>query len=250
MSYENITKDSKWKLINNDCLYEMKKMPDGCVDYVFTSPPYNDSGKTQRDVEKGRHIKYKVPEYREDWFDWQCQCINEMIRITKKIVFYNVQALLSNKADVYRIIGEYADHIHMILIWYKPNAQPQGYDNRIGNCYEMVIIFKCKGFDVLHCNDKTYNNVIVQNINSDRRYSNLHKAIMSQRFADEIIREFTQEGETVLDPFCGLGTTAISCINLHRNFIGIEIDREYFEIAKERIISDTSQYTLFDFIRT
>lgn len=235
-----------WNIIHGDCLDVMKTLDSGSVDYVFTSPPYNDSGKTDRDVETGRHIKYKTVEFREDWYDWQVECIDQMLRVTKNMVFYNVQALLSNKKDVYRLIGHYADKIHMILIWYKPNAQPQNYDNRIGNCYEMVLIFKCKGFKVLHCNDKNYNNVIVQNINADRRYTNIHHAVMSQGFADEIIREFTQKGETVLDPFCGLATTGIACVNQHRNFIGIEIDEEYYTIATERLKADTSQYSLFD----
>lgn len=237
-----------WKIINGDCLEVMRQMNDCAVDYVFTSPPYNDSGKTQRDIEKGRHIKYKNVEYRTDWFEWQCDCINEMMRVSKNMVFYNVQAILSNKADVYRIIGKYANDIHMILIWYKPNAQPQPYDNRIGNSYEMIIIFKCNGFKYLHCNDKHYNNVIVKNINSDRRYNHIHKALMSQDFSDEIIKEFTQKGESVLDPFCGLATTGISCVKLHRKFVGIEIDEEYTNIARERLENDTAQFTLFDYM--
>ena len=236
----------EYKIIHGDCLDIMKQMADGSVDYTFTSPPYNDSGKTQRDLETMRHIKYKNMEWRDDWYEWQCKCIDEMIRVTRNMVFYNVQAILSNKADVYRLIGHYADVIHMILVWYKPNAQPQPYDNRIGNSYEMVMIFKCKDFKCLYCNDRHYSNVIVQNINSDRRYSEIHRAIMSQGFADEIIREFTQKGETVLDPFCGLATTGIACIKQHRKFIGIEIDDEYYEIAKKRIAEDTAQYTFFD----
>ena len=227
-------------------LIRNEKNEGGCVDYTFTSPPYKDSARTEKDVEKKRHLKYKDIEYRDDWFEWQCECIDEMLRVTKKIVFYNVQAILSNKADVYRIIGHYAEKIHMILIWYKPNAQPQPYDNRIGNSYEMVIVFRCKGFDVFHCNDKHYSNVIIKNINSDRRYNDIHRAIMTQAFADEIIREFTQEGDTILDPFCGLGTTGIACVNQRRQFVGIEIDDEYCELAKERIAYETAQYSIFD----
>lgn len=243
MKYEGIGNDgqSSWTIINGDCLEEMEKMPSESVDYVFTSPPYNDSAKTERDIETRRHAKYKDIEYREDWFEWQTKCIDEMLRVAKKMVLYNVQAILSNKADVYKLIGHYADKIHMILIWYKPNAQPQGYDHRIGNNYEMILILKANQFDGLWCNSKNYNTVIVQNINSDRRYNGLHHAIMSQNFADEIITEFTQRGETVLDPFCGMATTGIACINNHRNFVGIEIDKEYCEAGKDRLVEDTAQ---------
>lgn len=159
------------------------------------------------------------------------------------MVFYNVQPILSNKADVYRIIGNYANKIHMILIWYKPNAQPQPYSNRIGNSYEMVLIFKCKGFENLYCNDEHYNNVIVQNINSNREYSDIHGAIMSQPFADEIIREFTQKGETILDPFSGLATTGVACVKQSRNYIGVELDEEYYKLSQTRLLEETAQFS-------
>ena len=46
---------------------------------------------------------------------------------------------------------------------------------------------------------------------------------------------FTNENETILDPFTGSGTTAIACINTNRNFIGFELDTGYFDIANKRI---------------
>ena len=215
---------------------------------MFTSPPYNDSGKTERDMEKKRHTKYSTIEYREDWFEWQCECIDEMLRIAKRQVLYNVQMILSNKTDVYRLIGHYADKIHMILVWYKPNAQPQHYEHRISNCYEIVLILKGKEFDGLYINSNGYKNVIVKNINSNHTYSDKHRAVMSMDFCNEIISEFTKEGETVLDPFMGLATTGISCVNQGRNFIGIELNEEYFEMASERIKDETSQMSIFDFV--
>lgn len=235
------------RLIRGDCLEEMRKMADGSVDVVFTSPPYNDSGKTQRDIEKKRHIKYQDVEYRENWYEWQCECIDEMIRVTKRMVMYNVQMILSNKEDVYRLIGHYADRIHMILVWYKPNAQPQPYAHRISNSYEVVLLLRCREFDSLHINSPFYRNVIVKNINSDHKYSDKHRALMSMDFAEEIIREFTFPKETVLDPYMGLGTTGIACIRQNRNFVGIEISEEYYKLAEERIQEETAQISLFNF---
>lgn len=216
------------------------------VDVVFTSPPYNDSGTTELDKEKKRHMKYENFEFREDWFDWQCECIDEMVRVCQRMVLYNIQALLSNKADVYRMIGKYADTIHQILIWYKPNAQPQSYPNRIGNSYEMVFILKGKQFKNLEVASEHYNNVIVKNISANHVYSDQHRALMSEPFCDEIIREFTKPGETILDPFMGLATTGISCYRQGRNFIGIEIHEPYFNIAKERLEAEQAQMSLFD----
>ena len=58
---------------------------------------------------------------------------------------------------------------------------------------------------------------------------------MNIEVADFIIKNFTQENEIVLDPFMGTGTTGISCLQNNRTFIGIEIAKEYYEYATERI---------------
>ena len=224
-----------YTLIHGDCLEEMRKMPDKCVDVVFTSPPYNDSGSTEKDKEKRRHFKYEIAENRDDWYEWQIECIDEMLRLAKREVLYNIQTILNNKSDVYRLIGHYADKIDQIIIWYKPNAQPQHYPNRIGNYYEMVIIFKAKEFDKLYVNTTGYANVIVKNINADRTYSDIHGAVMSEPFCTEIIREFTKPHEKILDPFMGLATTGVVCNKLQRDFVGIEIHKPYFDLASERM---------------
>ena len=54
-------------------------------------------------------------------------------------------------------------------------------------------------------------------------------------------------GLRVLDPFMGLATTGIACVNQKRNFIGIELNPEYFEMAKQRLNDETAQISLFDF---
>lgn len=232
-------------IYNGDCLEVMHKLSTGGVDVVFTSPPYNDSGYTEADRNAKRHFKYKTAEYREDWFEWQCECIDEMLRIASRQVLYNVQPILSNKADVYRLIGRYADKLDQILVWYKPNAQPQHYPHRIANAYEIVLILRGAEFDKLYVNSNGYRNVIVKSINTDHSFSDIHRAVMNKSFCDEIIREFTMDGDTVLDPYMGLGTTGISCLQMGREFIGIEIDPEYCRIAEERLHAVERQTTLF-----
>lgn len=236
----------EYKLLHGDCLEEMRKMPDGGVDVTFTSPPYNDSGHTQNDMEAQRHSKYEYAEARDDWYEWQEECIEEMLRVSKRQVLYNVQPILNNKTDVYRLIGRFADRIDHIIVWYKPNAQPQHYPHRIANAYELLIVFKGKQFDKLYINSNGYRNVIVKNINSNHYWSSKHRAVMSMDFCDEIIREFTLDTDTVLDPFMGLGTTGISCIKYDRNFVGIEIHKPYYDIASERIAQENSQIRLWD----
>lgn len=60
-----------------------------------------------------------------------------------------------------------------------------------------------------------------------------------------LIRTYTNEGDLVLDNTMGSGTTGVACVKEKRNFIGIELNEEYFKIAQERIHNEESQLTLF-----
>ncbi|HQA59270.1 MAG TPA: site-specific DNA-methyltransferase, partial [Acetivibrio sp.] len=63
--------------------------------------------------------------------------------------------------------------------------------------------------------------------------------------ANDHIISWSNEGDVVLDPFMGSGTTAVACINTNRNYIGFEIDNDYYKAAKERLESVKAQLTLF-----
>ena len=62
-----------------------------------------------------------------------------------------------------------------------------------------------------------------------------HPAAFPLELPKRLIKMNTYIGDTVLDPFMGSGTTGVACRGLHRNFIGIELDKEYYQVAKERI---------------
>ena len=62
-----------------------------------------------------------------------------------------------------------------------------------------------------------------------------HPAVFPEQLANDHIISWSNEGDTVLDCFMGSGTTGVACVNTNRNFIGIELDENYFKIAKERI---------------
>ena len=224
---------------NMDCLEGMKKMDTNSVDVSFTSPPYNDTGTKNEDVavlkSHNTHKKYEHVEHRKDWFEWMCECIDEMLRISKKYVLFNVQGIKSNRTNVYKLIGHYADRIHDIVIWYKPNGAPTSTPHKISNKYEFLLILKPDGVKSVDVTSKFYTNVIVQNINSNKEYAKIHRALMAKGFCDEVIKEFTSENDIVLDPFMGLGTTALSCIEQNRQFIGFELSQKYHGICEQRI---------------
>lgn len=184
------------KIYNQDCLEGMKLLDDRSIDVTFTSPPYNDTGNDNVDVSNGSefHKKYLYTEKKDNYYEWLCQCIDEMLRVTKKWVVFNIQGIKNNREDVYKIIGRYSHQIHDILIWYKPNGQPTSTPNSISNFYEYIILFKCKGVENVKVNSRFYKNVIVKNINANNEYQKVHRAIMNKDLCDEMIKEFTQGG--------------------------------------------------------
>ena len=75
----------------------------------------------------------------------------------------------------------------------------------------------------------------------------LHPTQKPVALLEYLIKTYTNENETVLDNCMGSGSTGVACINTNRNFIGFELDENYFNIAKERLES-TTQTTIFDYL--
>jgi site-specific DNA-methyltransferase (adenine-specific) len=142
----------------------------------------------------------------------------------------NVQTNFYNKQDVYKLIGKYYNKIQQIFIWEKSNPMPaQGYS--ITNAYEYFLVF---GNKALKSNYTYTKNILTTSVNSSTT-TKIHKAVMKQEVADWFIRNFTVDNDIVLDPFMGLGTTGISCKKYNRDFIGIEKNKQYYDIAMGRI---------------
>ena len=238
------------KIFNEDCLEGMKKLDDRCVDVTFTSPPYNDTGGENQSVNtKGStHKKYIHVERKDDWLSWQIDCIDQMLRVSKKYVLYNIQALSKNRKNVYKLIGHFSERIHDIIVWHKPNGTPTSTPNKISNTYEFVLILKCDGVEGVDVNSEHYKNLIKLPTYRNEDFSDIHRAVMSKDFCLEIIKEFTKKDDLVLDPFMGLGTTAICCIDLERKYVGFEIAKEYYDISLKRISENATQTNIFDFI--
>ena len=212
----------KIDLYNGDCLAVMDDLigKNILVDYSFTSPPYN----------RKRNDKYTFyQDIKDDWFEFNCEVVDRLLKITKKHVFYNLQANYYNRADVYKLIGKYSHKIKDIHIWEKTNPMPAS-GRSVTNAVEYFIVL---GNESLKSNKTYTKNIISTSVNS--KMPKEHKAVMKQEVADYFVGTFTRENETVLDCFMGIGTTGISCAKLNRCFIGIELSESYYNMAKDRI---------------
>jgi len=234
------------KFYCGDCLEVMKDIDDKSIGLIFTSPPYNmrtriRNGKyTTR--EKSEHFSKKYKHFNdalsiEDFYNFHSKAIKEMLRISK-VVVYNFQIVTGSKEAFFKIIGDFNKDIKDIIIWDKGHGQPAMHGNVLNSCYEMLLILEDDKKAGRVISNSTFKRGEMQNIlriGRGKKISDIHSAIFPIELAENIITNFSNENDTVLDPFAGSGTTGVACKNLHRNFIGIEISPEYCKIAEKRL---------------
>ena len=220
----------KFELWHGDCLELMKDIPDGSVDLALTDPPYivETSGGG---LYKGESVKYnKEIEFMKNGFSENV--LEEICRIMKKI---NVYFFCSQK-QIPILIDFFVNKKKCnwnLICWHKTNVVPA-----CGNKYltdtEYILFFREKGVKVYGTYEtkKTYY-VTPTNQKEKKLYG--HPTIKPQEILKNLIVNSTNENELVLDCFMGSGSTGVACVNTNRRFIGIELDKGYFDIAKERI---------------
>jgi len=238
------------KLYNEDCLNVLQKMIDNKekVDCIITSPPYNMNlrimnGKyVSRCNNKNHLIEFsnKYDNYQDDlpmdkYFSFQDEFIDKALQVTD-LMFYNIQMITGNKVALLQLLGKYAEKIKEIIIWNKRNAQPAMQNGVLNSQYEFIIVFQ---------NSKPYNRsfdtaLFPRGTESNlwdikRERNKLIKAGFPTELVKRILKNFVKSGSIVFDPFMGSGTTGVVCKELGYDFIGVEMDKEMFDKAKERI---------------
>jgi site-specific DNA-methyltransferase (adenine-specific)/modification methylase len=237
------------ELMQGDCLERMKEIPSGSVDMVLTSPPYNmnlriRNGKyCSRQIVKELSTKYESFDDNlpmDEYFEFNRKVLNECLRVSD-LVFYNVQLLTGNKPALFKLMGEFHDKIKELIVWDKVNAQPAIGKNVMNSQFEILLVLQnskpeSRAFATGQFERGTLSNV--WNIKRGKKIHTSHGAVFPIELAEKVIRNFCSpmaESATVLDPFMGTGTTGMACKNLDRNFIGIEMDEGYFDIASKRM---------------
>lgn len=229
------------KIICGDAVKVMKQIPDGVVDLVVTSPPYNLKNSTGNGMKDGRGGKWEHAALQKgysnhsdsmphkEYVKWQRDCLAEMFRIIPEngAVFYNhkwrVQAgLLQDRQD---IVSGFP--VRQIIIWRRKG----GLNFNAGYflpTYEVIYLIAKPKFKLVPkanaCGD-------VWEITQEMK--NEHPAAFPVKLIDRIIGSTT--AKVILDPFMGSGTTAISAINFGRKYIGIDISPDYCKMAEGRI---------------
>ena len=209
------------KLIQGDCLEVMKDIPDGSVDMVLTDPPYGIS--FQSNYRKDKHNPIK----NDNNLNWINDFVDEIYRVSKDNTASYVFCSWHH-VDVFKVALQRKFKIKNLLIWEKNNTGMGDLKGDFAPKVEMIFLLH-KGRSLIRGSRDA-------NIFKFSKTHNKHHPTEKPLDLNEyLISKFSDEGETILDPFMGSGTTGVAAKNLNRDFIGIELDETYFNIAKERI---------------
>jgi site-specific DNA-methyltransferase (adenine-specific)/modification methylase len=235
-------------------LETLKKMEDGSVDAVITSPPYNmnlriRNGKyCSRQIVKELSTKYSNFDDNlpiDEYYELHLNILKELLRVSD-MVFYNIQIVTGSKRAIFKIIGELSDYLKDIVIWDKGHGQPAMAERVMNRRTELVLIFDknnaiSRQFEKCNFNRGTLDDLWL--IKRGKKVSSEHGAVFPEELVSTILDNFTNEGDVIYDPFMGTGSTAVVCKKLKRKFIGSEISKEYMKVINVRLKGVTE--TLF-----
>ena len=258
------------KLINGDCLTEMKNILDNEIDLTVTSPPYDNLRTYNNSLKWGEHI-------------WK-SIIKELYRITKTggVVVWVVGDATINGSETGTSFKqalhfkEVGFNLHDTMIYQKAGTGMAGSLRCYIQAFEYMFVFSKlipKTINIIRDRKniragKINKNPARLNKDGDRKQQNHvmteeygrrlniwkygheglnhgHPAIFPKRLAKDHIITWSNEKDVVFDPFMGSGTTGIVCKQLNRDFVGIELDTEYSKIAETRIKKAVRQDELF-----
>ena len=199
---------------------------------TLTSPPYNFS--------KHGDNKYVNEEdlSTDEYLNLSQSVLNNVLD-NSDYVFWNVSEITNNKKSLAKFRLDNINHLVDTMVWIK-NSQPAMVNRILNSDFEYVYIYHKNNENgrAIHCGEYfrgTISNVINLGRNTYNKYADIHKALMSIKVANFIIRNFSKENELVLDPFSGIGTTLISCEKNNRRYYGIELEPLYIEATIDRL---------------
>lgn len=217
------------RIYNEDCLEGLKGLPDNSVDLVLTDIPY---GEVSRESNGLYDLDYGAADVAN--FD-----LTELTQILCK----------KTKGSIYMFCGigqlSYIRNVMVelclstrVIVWEKKTVNPMNGEHIWLSGLELCVFGKKPGATFnLHCK-----NSILRFPSGERKIHPTQKPLDLFRY---LIMASSNEGDVVLDPFMGSGTTAVACIIEKRHFIGFELNKEYFDKAAERVRIEQGNLRLF-----
>jgi len=242
-------------ILEGDCIEQLAALPDGCVDVVFADPPYN----LQLAGELTRPNNSRVDGVDDDWdkFD-TLQAYDEFTRAWlteahRALSDDGTLWVIGSYHNIFRVGAILQDLGFWILndvVWRKSNPMPNFRGRRFTNAHETMIwasknqdskyTFNYEAMKALNDDLQMRSDWLLPICNGGERLKNddgkkAHPTQKPEALLHRVVLASSRVGDVILDPFFGSGTTGAVAKQLGRDFIGIERDPDYIELAKKRI---------------
>lgn len=248
--------NNKIKLLCGNCLEILPEIDRESIDLIFADPPYNLSNKKFLTVKSGKPVRCDKGEWDEigNIHEFNLNWIKKCIEVLKPQGTLWVSGTLHNYPSIGMALKELNMWIINDIVWFKRNAPPILSRNRLAPSTEIIwLASKNKKY--------FFNYELAKEMNNGKQMRNLweitakrhktsHPTEKPEDLLERIVLLGSKEGDLILDPFMGSGTTGVVSKRLNRNFIGIELNQEYFEIAKNRIESTYQDNSLLNYLES
>lgn len=230
------------KIYCGDCLEILPTLEAGTVSHVIGDPPYEAEAHTEM-----RRTNKSIQSGENDVLGFDSMDENTRQAVAREAVrlcdgwalwFCQVEASALWRDTMVAAGAKY----RRTMVWVKPDSSPQFNGQGPAQGYECMSL-SWLGSGASSWNAGGKRGVYTYNCNTDRFGG--HPTEKPLRLMSALIADFTNEGDTILDPFMGGGSCGVAAVRLGRNFIGIEKDENYFKIAQRRIEQAESQPSLF-----
>jgi len=237
------------ELYNEDCLTRLDSLIDSGVkvDAILTSPPYNFG------IDYG---DYKDDKDFSEYFNWLDICFDKFIKILKSSgrFIINIQPMFSSYQPTHHIISSMLLKKGLLwkgeILWEKNNyncaytawgSWKSPSSPYFKYTWEFIEIF-CKddykkdgNKEDIDITANEFKQWVYAKWSIAPEHTDFHPAPFPEELPRRLLKLLTYKHDLILDPFMGSGTTGVVCKELDRNFIGIELDKKYFDVAEERI---------------
>jgi len=216
------------KIYNMDCLEGMKEISDKSIDLIVTDPPYLISYKTNYRKNKNHEFCSEILNDNNE------ELIKKYIEDCYRILKDNTAAYIFCSSKTVDVFKKYCIESGFIIknsiIWIKNNWTAGDLTAQFGQQYEIILL--------LNKGRKYFNGKRLTDVWFFDRISGKNQQHQNQKpinLLKQCIEKHSQENEIIFDGFMGAGSTAIACINTNRNYIGFELDKNYYNITNKRI---------------
>ena len=205
------------------------------VNHIITDPPYNISHENNFNTLKCPRQGVDFGEWDKnfDLFSWIPKYEKILDKNGSIIIFCSYRYM----SFIIKTMEESNLEVKDILVWRKSNPMPRNIERRYVQDMEFAIWGVKKGAKWIFNKDKNkpYMRSLFETSTVSGNERTNHPTQKSLQLMKDIINIHTNKDDVVIDPFMGSGTTGVACLNLNRKFIGIVLDKKYFNLSVERL---------------